>query len=78
VVIFVLPGLLHCDRSVLVYFAILLVLSTFHNSLGFDVNPDFHWTDIRLPHDKAIQATHRTICGNNKKNHNSGIFSDLF
>ncbi len=29
--------------------------------------------DICLQNDKIVQAAHRPICGNNKKDHNSGI-----
>lgn len=60
-------------KQTCVVFHILCGTSSLFLGFAFAIINSFYWTDFYLSHDQRIQATHRSFCGDNKKNNYSWI-----
>jgi hypothetical protein len=76
-VLFVLFGVRDRYWTVGVHSIVLLVLSFVHNAFGGNVDSDIHWADFCIPDDQAVQAAHRSVCGDHSKDHHGRFFTDI-
>jgi len=60
-------------KQTCVVFHILCGTSSLFLGFAFAIINSFYWPDFYLSHDQRIQATHRSICSDYKKNNNSWI-----